>query len=369
MEYRIIDADSHVNATPELYVSRVPAKYRERAPRVVQMQGCDAWVIDNGKPSPITILAAAAGRKPEELARKVIRFSEMMPGAYDPKARLADMDRDGIDAQVLYGDGAMGARDPELRTVLIRAYNDWLAEFCAVAPQRFIGQAVVPIHDADEAVREAQRTASMGLRGLFIGLDGADFPITDPAYDRFWAAAAEQKRPVSVHIGGGSMVKRGALTLAKPAPGQLEAFVCLTPMTISETVAMLIYSGTLSRHPLLKVVVAEGGIGWLAYFLERMDHVMEKQGAWAGTTLKEKPSDVFHRQVLATFEEDLAGIRTYDLIGSHNIMWSSDFPHSDTTWPQSRRAIEQHFGKLPPADRHAMVCENAGRIYGLIAPS
>ncbi len=369
MQYRIIDADSHVNATPDLYVSRVPAKYKERAPRVVQMQGYDAWVIDNGKPSPITILAAAAGRRPEELARKVIRFSEMMPGAYDPKARLADMDRDGIDAQVLYGDGAMGAHDPELRTILIRAYNDWMAEFCAVSPQRFIGQAIVPIHDADEAVREAERTASMGLRGLFIGLDGADFPITDPVYDRFWAAAAEQKRPVSIHIGGGSMVKRGALTLAKPAPGQLEAFVCLTPMTISETVAMLIYSGTLSRHPNLKVVVAEGGIGWLAYFLERMDHVMEKQGAWAGTTLREKPSEVFRRQVLATFEEDLAGIRTYDLIGSGNIMWSSDFPHSDTTWPQSRDAIERHFGKLPEADRRAMICGNAGRIYGLIASS
>jgi predicted TIM-barrel fold metal-dependent hydrolase len=368
MEYRIIDADSHVNSTPDLYVSRVPAQYRERAPRVVQMQGYDAWVIDNGKPSPITILAAAAGRRPEELARKVIRFAEMMPGAYEPKARLLDMDRDGIDAQVLYGDGAMGARDPELRTVLIRAYNDWLAEFCAAAPDRFIGQAIVPIHDPQQAVREAERTAAMaGLRGLFVGLDGADFPLTDPAYDRFWAAAAEQGRPVSIHIGGGSMVKRGALSLASPAPGLLEAYVCLTPMTISETIAMLIYSGTLSRHPRLKVVVAEGGIGWLAYFLERMDHVMEKQGAWAGTKLTEKPSDVFHRQVLATFEEDLAGIRTYDLIGPNNIMWSSDFPHSDTTWPNSRLAIEQHFSQLPEADRRAMVCENAGRIYGLIA--
>jgi predicted TIM-barrel fold metal-dependent hydrolase len=367
MDYRIIDADSHVNSTPDLYLARVPASYRERAPRVVEMQGYDAWVVDNKKPSPITILAAAAGRKPEELARKVIRFSEMLPGAYDPRARLADMDRDAIDAQVLYGDGAMSAQDPELRTVLIRAYNDWLAEFCAVAPQRFIGQALVPIVAPHEAVREAERTAQMaGLRGLFIGLDGADFPITDPAYDRFWAAAAEQQRPVSIHIGGGSMVKRGALSLANPAPGQLEAFVCLTPMTIAESLAMLIYSGTLSRHPALKIVVAEGGIGWLAYFLERMDHVMEKQGAWAGSTLKEKPSEVFHRQVLATFEEDLAGIRTYDMIGPRNIMWSSDFPHSDTTWPNSRKAIEEHFGGLPEADRRAMVCENAGRIYRLV---
>jgi uncharacterized protein len=367
MDYQVIDADSHVNSPPDLYQTRVPEKYQDRAPKVVAMEGCDAWVIDNGRPSPITILAAAAGRTPQELARKVIRFSEMLPGAYDPKARLADMDRDGIDAQTLYGDGAMGAKDPELRTVLIRAYNDWLAEFCAVAPQRFIGQAIVPIHDPEEAVREAERTAGMtGLRLLFIGLDGADFPITDPKYDRFWAAAAEQRRPVSIHIGGGAMVNRGALGMANPPPGLLEAFVRLTPMTIAESIAMLIFSGILARHPALKVVIAEGGIGWIAYFLERMDHVLEKQGAWAGATLKEKPSTYFRKQVLATFEEDLAGIRTYDLIGAANIMWSSDFPHSDTTWPNSRKAIKEHFGNVPEADRRAMVCENAGRIYGLI---
>src|SRR5262249_2729911 len=158
-----------------------------------------------------------------ELAKKVIRFEEMLPGAYEPKARLRDMDTDGIDAQVLYGDGAMGAKDPELRTALIRAYNDWLSDFCGQAPERLLGQAIVPIQTPREAVRELERTAKMvGLRGLFIGHDGADYPLTDPNYDRFWAAAAEQRRPVNIHIGGGALAKRNLLHATAPPPGHLE---------------------------------------------------------------------------------------------------------------------------------------------------
>jgi predicted TIM-barrel fold metal-dependent hydrolase len=367
MEYRVIDADSHLNSPPDLYTSRVPAKYKERAPRLVPGDGHDAWVVDGGTPRPLTILAAAAGKTAADLAKRLIKFEEMMPGAYDPKARLRDLDLDGIDAQVLFGDGAMGSQDVELRTVLVRAYNDWLSEFCSVAPDRFLGQAVVPVHDPKEAVKEIERTGKMrGLRGLFVGDDGADYPITDASYDCLWAAAAEQRKPVNIHIGGGALRRRNLLYGQNPPPGQKEAFVSIAPMSIAETLAMLIFGGTFERHPGLQVVIAEGGIGWVAYFLERMDSVFYKQGRWAGTTIKEKPSFYFRRNVLVTFEEDEAGIRTYDLIGAKRIMWSSDYPHSDTTWPHSRETIEKHFGKLPAEDRRAMVLENAGKVYGLL---
>jgi len=368
MEYRIIDADAHVNSPRDLYASRVPQRFRERAPRIVSLDDWDAWQVDGGPPTPLTVLGSAAGKTPEQLAeRKLIRFEEMRPGCHDPKARLADLDLDGIDAQVLYGDGAAGARDPELSIVLVRAYNDWLAEFCAVAPERYVGLAVVPTHDPTEAVKEAERTADVpGLRGLFLGVEGANFPITDVSYDRFWATAAEQGRPVALHIGASRQTDKSRSYSASTAPGTLETWVSTAPMSIAESIAMLIFGGTLERHPELRIVIAEGSIGWLAYFIERMDNVMEKQGRWAGSTLSERPSHYFHRQILATFEEDLAGMRTYDLVGSGNIMWSSDYPHSDTTWPHSQRAIEEHFGSLPDADRRAMTCENAGRLYGLL---
>jgi uncharacterized protein len=367
MEYRVIDADSHLNSPPDLYTSRVPAKYKDRAPRLVHAEGHDQWVVDGGAPRPLTILAAAAGKTPAELEKRFIRFEEMIPGAYDPKARLKALDVDGIDAQVLFGDGAMSAQDTELRTVLVQAYNDWLSEFCAVAPERFLGQAVVPMHDPVEAVREIERSAKKpGLRGLFVGDDGADYPITASSYDSVWAAAADHRLPVNIHIGGGSLRRRNLLFGQNPPPGQKEAFVSIAPMSIAETLAMLIFGGTFDRHPKLQVVIAEGGIGWVAYFLERMDHVFVKQGRWAGSTITEKPSAYFGKHMLVTFEEDEAGMRTYDLIGHNRIMWSSDYPHSDTTWPRSREAIEEHFGKLPKEHRRAMVCENAGKAYGLL---
>jgi uncharacterized protein len=367
VEYRVIDADSHLNSPPDVYVTRVPAKYKDRAPHIVHKDGHDAWIIDGAAERPLTILAAAAGKTPEELAKRFIRFEEMLPGAHDPHARLKDLDLDGIDAQVLFGDGAMSVQDVELRTVLVRAYNDWLSEFCSVAPDRFLGQAVVPMHDPAEAVREIERTGRMkGLRGLFVGDDGADFPITDPSYDSFWAAAAEQRRPVNIHIGGGALRRRNMLFGKNPPPGQKEAFVSIAPMSIAETLAMLIFGGTFERHPTLQVIIAEGGIGWVAYFLERMDAVFKKQGRWAGTTIPNKPSEYFQKNVLVTFEEDEAGIRTYDLIGSKRIMWSSDYPHSDTTWPHSEQAIEHFFGKMPAEDRVAMTRDNAGKVYGLL---
>jgi len=367
MQYKVIDADSHLNSPPDLYQSRVPEKYKERAPRMVKNDDYDAWVVDGGTPRPLTILASAAGKTAADLARKLIHFEEMLPGAHDPKARIADLDTDGIDAQVLFGDGPMGATDPELRAVLVRAYNDWLSQFCSHAKHRLLGQAVVPMHDPAEAVREVERTAGLvGLPGLFVGDDGADYPITSAPYDRFWAVAAEQRRPVNIHIGGGSLRRRNLLFGQDPPPGQKEAFISIAPMSIAETLAMLIFGGTFERHPELRVVIAEGGIGWVAYFLERMDHCFEKQRFWAGTTIKEKPSFYFHRNVLVTFEEDEAGMRTYDLIGTHNVMWSSDYPHSDTTWPHSRQAIEKHFGSIPDDQRRAMVCENAGKLYRLL---
>jgi predicted TIM-barrel fold metal-dependent hydrolase len=367
MEYRVIDADSHLNSPPDLYSARVPDKYKSRAPRLVPMEGHDAWVVDDGAPRPLTILAAAAGKTPAELAKRVIRFEEMLHGAYEPNARLAALDVDGIDAQVLFGDGAMSAKDVELRTVLIRAYNDWLSDFCSVAPARLLGQAVVPMHDPTEAVREVERVGRLsGIRGLFVGDDGADYPITDATYDRFWAAAAEQRRPVNIHIGGGALRRRNLLHGQNPPPGQKEAFLSIAPMSIAETLAMLVFGGTFERHPDLRVVIAEGGIGWTAYFVERMDHVFDKQGRWAGTSIKEKPSFYFRRNVLVTFEDDEAGMRTYDLIGAKNIMWSSDYPHSDTTWPKSREAIARLFDGLPAEHRRAMTCENAGKAYGLL---
>ena len=366
MHYDVIDADSHINNPPDAWKT-LPARFRDRAPRMVDMGGYDGWTVEGRPATPLIPLSFAAGKKPEELGQRQIRFADQPRGCSDPVARLRDLEADGIDAQVLYGDGTGSAQDPELRTALVHAYNDFLSEFVRAAPARFIGLGIVTMDDPAAAVREVERARTLGLRGLFIGLDGADFPISAARYDRFWAAAAAERLPVSIHIGGGAGMKRSLAHDTEVAPGTLEAFLTLAPMTVAHTLGMLIFGGVFARHPGLRVVIAEGGIGWLAYYLERVDSVFEKQRYWARSQLSEHPSTYFRRQVFATFEEDLAGMRTYDLIGADRIMWASDFPHSDTTYPHSREAIARHFGALPPADRRAMVCGNAARLYGLEA--
>jgi predicted TIM-barrel fold metal-dependent hydrolase len=362
---KVIDADSHINSPPDLWQKRVPEKYRDRAPKMVDMGGYDGWQVEGRPPTPLIALSWAVNKTPEELAKRQIRFADQDPGCWNPVARLRALDQDGIEAQVLYGDGGTNVRDPELRTVCVRAYNDFLSEFVGAAPNRYIGLGIAPIHDPEESAREIGRFRKLGLRGIFIGLDGADFPITATDYDRFWAAAASEGLPVSIHIGGGGMMKRDLAHKTAVAPGQLEAFLTMAPMTVGETIGMLVFGGVLPRHPELRVVIAEGGIGWLAYYLERIDHVFEKQRYWANSKLPEPPSHYIHRQVFATFEEDLAGMRTYDLIGAGNIMFSTDYPHSDTTYPNTRKVIEEHFDKVPDADRHAMLYGNAARVYGL----
>ena len=159
-------------------------------------------------------------------------------------------------------------------------------------------------------------------------------------------------------------MKRSLVQATEVAPGTLESFITMAPMTVAHTLGMLVFGGVLARHPKLRVVIAEGGIGWLAYYMERADAVYTKQRYWAKSTLAEPPSQ-YLRQLLFTFEEDLAGMRTYDVIGPEKIMWASDFPHSDTTYPESRQAIAAHFGTLPAEHRHAMICGNAARLYGL----
>ncbi len=364
MQYRVIDADSHINNPPDAWRT-LPARYRDPAPRLVDMGGYDGWTVEGRPATPLTSLSFAAGKRPEDLGKRQIRFAEQAPGCWDPAARLQDHDLDGIDAQVLYGDGTGQAQDPELRTALVRAYNEFLSAFVSVAPERYIGLALVPMDDPDAAVAEVERTRGLGLRGLFIGLDGADFPITAPRYDRFWAAAAAERLPVSIHIGGGAGMRRNLVHATEVAPGTLESFLTLAPMTVAHTLGMLIFGEVFVRHPDLRLVIAEGGIGWMAYYLERIDSVYEKQRYWTQTKLRERPSSYFHKHVAVTFEEDLAGMRTYDLIGADKIMWASDYPHSDTTYPHSREAIARHFGQLPQADRQAMVCGNAAALYGI----
>jgi len=365
---RIISADSHVNPPKDLWTRSVPQKFRERAPRVESTPQGDFWIVDSQVSGAIG-LDASAGRKPEEFRPAGLGYKDMRPGSYDPKARLEDMDLDGVDAEVLYFGGPVTqyAKDPELRSFVVRTYNDWMVELSKAAPGRLVGLAHIPLLDLDEAVSELRRVAALGLRGFHVDPfpdERGGKPLWDPAYEPFWAAVEESGMPMSFHIVG-PRNQNVAQTFMNPTPGVKETFIAIAPISICEVVSTLVFTGILDRHPKLDFVLVECGIGWIPYFVERMDQTFTKHRFWTKSVISEKPSTYWYRQGHATFIQDLAGVAARKRAGLHNIMWSTDYPHSDSTWPHSRQALAEHFEGVPEDERRLIAGGNAAALYHL----
>jgi predicted TIM-barrel fold metal-dependent hydrolase len=365
---RIVSADSHVNPPKDLWVRDCPAALKDRAPRVETGPMGDFWITDSQISGAIG-LDSSAGRKPEEYKPVGLTYKEMRPGAYDPQARLADMDLDGVDAEVLYFGGPVTqyAPDPVLRRYVVQRYNDWMVELSKSAPSRLVGLAHIPLLDLDEAQAELRRVAAAGLRGFHVDPfpdERGGKPLWDPAYEKLWALVEETGLPMSFHIVG-PRNQNVAATFMNPTPGVKETFIAIAPISISEVVSTLTFTGILARHPKLNFVLVECGIGWIPYFIERMDQTFNKHRFWTKSILTEKPSYYWYRQGYATFIQDLAGVAERHRAGLKNILWSTDYPHSDSTWPKSREALAEHFKDVPADERALIAGGNAARLYHL----
>jgi len=377
MDYHVISADDHIDLPwlpKDLWQKRVPARWRDRAPRVADTAdgpywvcGDERWDMWGGRKG---VAGAQAGRR-----NALERGGVLEPGVLRPTTtalRLADMDRDGVDATVMYGPIVpLLVPDPELRQICYHAYNEWLAEFCATAPERLIGVGLIPIDDAKTAADEVRYLKTVGLRaGMFLAAR-VETPLWDEAWEPLWEAGAETGIPIGFHLSGGhrTVVWKG------PKANQLANMgvrVSCSTIQIDEPLAGIIFSGALERHPGLNIVLAETGIGWLPYMLERMDDSYRKFADapeyWrqhGGIPITMEPSAYFRRQIWATFQTDRAGLRLLDVLGEDRVMWASDYPHADSTWPESRKAIEEQFAAVPPAARRRVLCENARELYGL----
>jgi predicted TIM-barrel fold metal-dependent hydrolase len=365
---QIISADSHVNPPKDLWTRDAPASLKDRAPRVESTPDGDFWIVDSQIISAIG-LDASAGRKPEEFKAMGLSYKDMRPGSYDPKARLEDMDTDGVYAEVLYFGGPVTtyAKDAALRQYIIGRYNDWMVELSNAAPNRLIGLAHVPLLDIDEGIAELNRIAGLGLRGFHVDPfpdERGGKPLADPAYEPFWATVAETGLPISFHIVGPRKTNLRD-TFLSPIPGVKENMIALTPLSVAEVISTLVFTGVLERHPSLNFVLVECGIGWIPYFLERMNQTFEKHRFWTKSVVTEKPSSYWRRQGHATFIRDLVGVAERARIGVENIMWSTDYPHSDSTWPKSREALAEHFEGVPASEQDLIARGNAARLYGL----
>lgn len=289
------------------------------------------------------------------------------------------MASDGVDAEFLYGGGPLSSTDPEFCAATYRAYNDWLAEFCSHSPDKFIGIAYIPTWDVDLAIAEIKHAREKGLRGIVVSAFPTQPPeqaggtahngqssiiVTwpssnqsywGPEFERFWATCIELDMPVHMHLCAQLQPTGDA-----PPSGFLSN-LSVAKLNMGRPIADAIFEGHFQRFPEAKLVSVESGIGWAGFLLELMDRNWERHRYHQNSPLTEPPSFYFRRNVKSTFIHDPVAIRERDLIGVETIMWSSDYPHMDTTFPHSLELIEEHLGGIPEEDKRKIVYENAAK--------
>ena len=372
-EYALFDADSHVSEPLNLWQERLPAKYRDKAPRMLkEHEGKPGawWLIEEGREPHNVILGFGANKTLEELQQflKGFSYAGAHRGGWDPAQRLKDMDQDGVAGDVLYttlGFRMFWIRDAGFQRACFQVYNDWLAEFCSYSPKRLRGLGLISLYDPKQGAEDLEDCAKKGLAGGLIWASPPDeLPFYSKVYDSFWTAAQELRMPLSLHEFAGFERIYWESTAEKRTVANAVA-----SHEVETTFATFILSGILERFPRLKIISAELNCGWLAYFLHRMDRAFDSrgvrlQGSPFPTKLTMKPSEYFRRQLFATFIDDPYGLAHRDEIGVDNLLWSSDFPHSATFWPHSREKIAEDFQGIGEEDKRKILSENVAKLYG-----
>ncbi|HKV53811.1 MAG TPA: amidohydrolase family protein [Candidatus Binataceae bacterium] len=372
---RLISADSHVMEPAEFWVERLDEKFRDRAPRVVPRPDGKGFIFTAPGISPFPVAGGfGTGRSGEELREHMKRgYEAARPSGWDPAERIKDQEVDGVEAEVLYttlGMPLFGLPDDELQRACFHVYNEWLAEFCAYNPKRLIGTALISLEDIAAGVKELEHCAKRGLRGAMIwGSPPEDQPYSSHAYDPLWAAASELHMPLSLHVITGKSKESDTSVIGDALSGSSKRRISMGELyanlihEVQRSLSAIIFGGVLERFPKLIIVSAENDVGWIPHYMYRLDHAYEKFNALMPDQLPMKPSEYIRRQLFATFQDDPVGPAAYKLFGSANYMWASDFPHTDSTWPESRKVVERDFSGVPDDVKRKIVFENAASLY------
>ncbi len=367
---RYISSDGHVIEPPDLWLERIDRRFRDRAPHVEHREKFDVFCVDGLQPfagadlGGVMATFKVEGRPIED--RKHNRKAEVRAGAYDPAARLTDQDLDNIGAEVIYPGDALflfAAPDLDYKFACIRAYNDWLADFCSVAPNRLLGAAMLPIGGPIEAaVEEVRRVRKKGLRTVCIPCGHPKIPFGDAYYQPLFSELQETGMPLSIHNAAN---EQQFANIPVAAGGATITFLENKYVDHFRTLTSLIAAGVPQAFARLNIVIVEGGIGWVAAILHTMDHWWEDHHLWLKPKLDEKPSFYCDRQFYFTFEEDRAGLLTRELLNVDHLMWGSDYPHTEGTFPRSREQVTKDFAGLEPELTRKLVSDNCRRLYGI----
>ena len=358
----VISADSHVQEPPELYSERLPARFRERAPRIVERDGARYSVVDGKKPRRMDI---AAERVTEDDQDR--EFRDDPSGGRDLDRRLVDLARDGVSAEVIYPNQSLflyNSADIGYQFAVAQAYNDWAQELFGGRADRFAPVAIVPIADIDAAVTEVERVAKLGYRSIKIPITVDERPYNLPDYEPLWAAVADANLVSSLHAFSETTDKYPEDWGEEEGIGGALNHMAMSMARGQEPVALLIASGALERHPDMRFVIVECGAGWLAWLLYVLDEQVAKKHMWVRPKLSMLPSEYFARQGHVTFSDDPVALNNIAFTGADCLLWGSDYPHDEGTFPHSQAVIDRTFASISDADKRKIIHDNAARLYG-----
>ena len=365
----LVSVDDHVVEPPDLFARHLPEKWRDVAPRIVQRDdGTDVWLYQ-GMELPNIGLNAVAGRPPDEYGLEPTSFAEMRDGCYDIHERVRDMNANGVLGSMCFPSfpqlcGQLFARskDKDAGLAILKAYNDWhIDDWCGAYPGRFIPLSLPPLWDPEEMAAEVRRVAAKGCHAVSFSENPEKLKLPSfhsDHWDPFWEACSDEGTIVCLHIGSSSQL----VVTAADAP--IDVLITLQPINIVQAAADLLWSPVLRKFPDLRVALSEGGIGWIPYFLDRVDWIYERHHAWTGQDFGHQlPSQLFRERVVVCFIDDPAGIEARHRVGVDRITWEADYPHSDSTWPQSPERLMKSLPGVPDDEINAMTHENAMRHY------
>jgi predicted TIM-barrel fold metal-dependent hydrolase len=388
-DYHIVDGDCHILEPPDIWRNWLPKELQDKAPKLTKdVDGGDAWQFAGGAdPDPIG-LVSTPGKPFDEFNWTGVTYEDARRGCYIGAERLADMDIDGIDAEILFPPQRtvghfLGDEDDSFVLAGIEAYNNFLwEEFCAPDRDRLIGMAQMPSTGIDDAVDALRKAKARGFKGVVTSCWPSGGDSISDADDPFWAAASDEGIPVCIHInlasrrarqsqrraaeaaaskgGGGIYGGKAAKANAKAVAGLGSVF-----STVPSTIGQLIFTGTFERFPDLHVAMIETGVGWIPHFLEQIDDRYWRNRSWGNIPIKEPPSFYWFRNMSATFITDRNGVENRYGVGVDNMMWSSDYPHHGNDWPYSRMTIDSMMSSIDRDERRRIVGANAARIFGL----
>ncbi len=378
----IVDADAHIDPPHDMWANYLPASQKAKAPVIEEGDECD-WILFEGTRRPVRMISNQAGRAGKDF-KMIGKLSEQR-AVWDSHLRLADMDSDGINSAILFGGGPLGTFDNELYMASYEAYQNWVMDWCSTDKRRLVPIGYVPMRDIDETIGHIQRLAKMGFKavnlpafpqnpdgwstssGVSALKEGQVSALTgdpkgalqyyQPEFDRLWTVICDLDLVVTMHLGG-----------RVPRFGDAQHFLPDMPMSkmaMAEPVGIFIFNAIFQRFPKLKLVQVESGVGWFAWYCEYITRTWEKQRFWTESPLTESPAYYMENNVYGSFIQDRVGIVSRNLPGAGNIMWSSDYPHSETTFPNSHSIIQRDFAGVPEADIRDIICNRARNLYGL----